>query len=242
MAGEKKLVWDKTGEHFYETGVSNGILFVMRDTPNSSSSSATPGAYYYEDGVVWNGLISVSENPTGADPEAIYADNIKYLSLIGAENMEGTIECYTYPKAFAKCDGTAVVGTEGTAAFKMGQQNRSKFALCYTTTKGNDQTGKYAEVIHIVYGCYASPSEKSYETINDSPEAITFSYDYSSDPVTDTVNSKSYTTSIVTIDSSDFASGVEDAKYIAIKDKLYGKDSVNNSTLLYPSEIYTLIQ
>lgn len=162
-----KLVWDETGSRFYETGVDRGVLYPVVD-----------GAY--SKGVAWNGLVSVSENPSGAESSPIYADNIKYLNLMSAEEFGATIEAYTYPEEFEKCDGTAAIAT----GVSIGQQTRSTFGLCYRTRLGNDVDGdNYGYKLHLIYGCLASPSEKSYQTVNDSPEAITFSWEIKTTPV-----------------------------------------------------------
>lgn len=163
-----KIVWDKTGERLYETGVSNGVLYV-RDALGA-----------YPTGVAWNGLISVSESPSGAEPTALYADNIKYLSLMSTEEFGATIEAYTYPNEFAECDGTAELG----AGVRIGQQERKHFGLAYKTVIGNDTEGNaHGYKLHLIYGAQASPSEKSYSTINDSPEAITFSWELTTSPL-----------------------------------------------------------
>jgi len=197
-----KLNWDAQGEHFYETGVNHGVLY-----PLASSGS-------YEKGVEWNGLTSVSESPEGAEVTAIYADNIKYLNLMSAEDFKGTIEAYTYPDEFAACDGSAEL-VSGTKGLYVGQQNRKKFGLCYATKVGNDVNSEAGEKIHIVYNCLASPSERSYETINDSPEAITFSWEFSTTPVKVTGLKD---TALVTIDTTDVRPTV--VKYL--KSVLYG--------------------
>lgn len=162
------LVWDKTGERYYETGVDHGVLYLMDDQGE------------YSTGVVWNGLTSVSENPTGAEPNPLYADNIKYLNLMSAEEFEATVEAYTYPDEFAECDGSA----EAVAGMYVGQQPRKTFGLAYRTKVGNDVAGtELAYKLHLIYGCLASPSEKGYETINDDPDAIQFSWDITTTPV-----------------------------------------------------------
>ena len=162
-----KLIWDKTGERYYETGVDRGVHYAMKD-----------GAYPV--GVAWNGLTAVNESPSGAEPSPLYADNIKYLNLMSAEEFGATIEAYTYPDEFAECDGSAEIA----AGVSIGQQTRKMFGLSYRTKLGNDTIGSdYAYIIHLIYGALASPSEKSYETINDSPDAITFSWELSTTPV-----------------------------------------------------------
>lgn len=165
---KKKLVWDKTGERLYETGVSQGVLYPIQ----------TGGVY--NSGTAWNGLSTVTESPSGAEPTAIYADNIKYLNLMSAEEFGGTIEAYMAPDEFAECDGSKEIAP-GVFA---GQQNRKMFGLSYKTLLGNDvDSNDYGYKLHLVYGCLASPSEKGYSTVNDSPEAITLSWEFSTTPV-----------------------------------------------------------
>ena len=212
-----KIKWDQEGQRFYETGVSNGVLYV-RD------------AAAYKPGVPWNGLINVSESPSGAEANPIYADNIKYLSLTSAEDFAATIEAYTYPDEFAECDGSAELA-EG---FFIGQQNRKSFAFSYKTKIGNDVDDNLGYKLHIVYGAKAAPSEKAYGTINESPEAITFSWEVSTVPVP--VEGYKPTSSIV-LDSTK----VDPTKLAAIEEKLYGNDS-DEPTLLLPDEILALLQ
>lgn len=223
-----KLVWDKTGEHFYETGVKNGVLYPM-------SASGT-----YPKGVAWNGLTAITESPSGAEATALYADDIKYLNLMSNEEFGATVEAYTYPDEFAECDGSASL-TEGVY---IGQQARKTFGLCYRTTLGNDAKGNdYGYKLHIIYGAMASPSEKAYSTINDSPDAITFSWELSTTPVA-VANFKS--TASLTIDSTK----VDTAKLTALEEILYGKDGTgeNHTTgavdprLPLPDEIATLMK
>lgn len=197
-----KLVWDKTGEHFYETGVKNGVLYPM------SASGA------YSKGVAWNGLTAITESPSGAEATALYADDIKYLNLMSNEEFGATVEAYTYPDEFAECDGSASL----TKGVYIGQQARKTFGLCYRTTLGNDAEGNdYGYKLHIIYGAMASPSEKAYSTINDSPDAITFSWELSTTPVA-VANFKP--TASLTIDSTK----VDPAKLAALEEILYGKD------------------
>lgn len=199
-----KLVWDKKGERTYETGVDRGVLY---------PATGVNGAYVA--GVAWNGLSNVSERPSGAEATAIYADNIKYLNLISAEDFAATIEAYTYPDEFAVCDGTA----EPATGLKIGQQPRKQFGLSYRTKIGNDSSGEeYGYKIHIIYGCYAAPSEKAYNTINDSPEAITFSWEISTTPIE--INGYKPTAYIV-IDSTK----IDSAKLTQIENILYGVDA-----------------
>ena len=221
-----KLKWDETGKRFYETGVRNGVLYVMDDT----------GAY--PAGVPWNGLTSVTESPSGAEPTPLYADDAKYLTLMSAEEFGASIEAYTYPDEFAACDGSASIGTGVT----IGQQSRKTFGLCYRTTVGNDIEGEaFGYKLHIIYGALASPSEKAYQTINDSPEAITFSWEVSTTPVA--VTGFKPTASLV-IDSTKVA----EAKMAALEEVLYGKDATTGpvapavvARLPLPDEIMTLL-
>lgn len=163
-----KIVWDQTGERLYETGVKRGVLYVQ-------DSGGT-----YPKGVAWNGLTAVTESPSGAEATPLYADDTKYLNLISTEELGGTIEAYTYPDEFAECDGSASIAT----GVYIGQQSRKTFGMCYTTTVGNDvDSNAHGYKLHLIYGALASPSEKAYSTINDSPEAITFSWEFSTTPV-----------------------------------------------------------
>jgi hypothetical protein len=213
-----KLVWDQTGERYYETGVKNGVLYVQ-----------TAGTY--PKGVAWNGLTAVTESPSGAEATALYADDIKYLNLMSNEEFGATIEAYTYPDEFAACDGSAALA-EG---IMLGQQKRSTFGLCYRTTLGNDTDGNdYGYKLHLIYGCLAAPSEKAYATINDSPEAITFSWEVTTTPVSAGDGFKP--TSCITIDSTKVgAEGM--AKLEAV---LYGTES-EEARLPLPTEILTIL-
>lgn len=220
-----KIEWDKTGEKLYETGVKNGVLYLPDET----------GAY--TKGVAWNGLTSVKESPSGAEATPLYADDIKYLELTSAEEFGGTLECYTYPDEFAECDGSAEVAP----GVIIGQQNRKTFGLCYRTTLGNDIKGnEYGYKLHLIYGAKASPSEKAYSTINDSPEAITFSYEISTTPVN--VTGHKPTASLI-VDSTK----VSAEKMAALEAILYGKDGVesspnNNPKLPLPDEVIALLK
>ena len=213
-----KLQWDKTGEHFYETGVDHGVLYPMND-----------GGQTYATGVAWNGLTAVTESPEGAEVSAIYADNIKYLNLMSAEDFKATIEAYTYPEEFEQCDGSASLAL----GVKIGQQSRKAFGFCYRTKVGNDLNPELGYKIHIVYGATAAPTERAYETVNDSPEAITFSWGVSTIPVEVTGFKP---TAHVEIDSTK----VEPAKLAKIEAKLYGSET-EEPTLLMPDEIVALI-
>lgn len=218
-----KLVWDEAGKHVYETGVSKGVLYVMSDTPGT-----------YGKGVAWNGLSSVSESPTGAEVSAIYADNIKYLNLMSREEFEGSIEAYTYPDEFMACDGSA--SPEDANGFVIGQQDRKTFAFCYQTKVGNDLNPEAGYKIHIIYGALASPSERSYETVNDSPEAMTFSWDITTTPVAVTGFKP---TAHVELDSTK----IEKTKLAKIEAKLYGTDEPSGEpTLLMPDEIISMLK
>lgn len=218
-----KLTWDDTGKRFYETGVKNVALYVFDNTS---------GQKKYKDGVAWNGVTAISESPSGAEPTALYADDKKYLNLLSAEEFAASIEAYTYPDEFAECDGSASLA-EG---FTIGQQARSKFALAYKTTIGNDEAGNsLGYKLHIIYNCLAAPSEKAYNTINDSPEAITFSWEISTTPVTFTVNGKEYSTACITIDSRT----ADPSKLAALETKLFGgTEPESKPTLALPNEIY----
>ena len=212
-----KLVWDKTGERFYETGVNQGVLYLRGENGT------------YSNGVAWNGLISVTENPSGAEPTPIYADNIKYLNLMSAEEFGATIEAYTYPDEFAQCDGSAEIAT----GVMIGQQNRKVFGLSYKTALGNDVDGTdYGYKLHLIYGALAAPSEKGYSTINDSPEAITFSWEVTTTPVSVTGFKP---TASITIDSTQ----VDAADLEALEEILYGTID-NDPYLPLPDEISSL--
>lgn len=208
------LEWDKAGEHFYETGVDHGVLFPM----------AADGTY--EDGVEWNGLTSVSENPEGADETELYADNVKYLGLRAAENFGFTIGCYTFPDEFIPCDG----GAQPVEGLTLSQQNRKRFGFSYRTLVGNDTQGQdYGYKIHLVYNATASPSSKDNNTVNDSPEANELSYECSTTPVTVT-NYKN--TAHIVIDSKK----VDADKLTAFLQTLYG-DGTNPASLPTPDDV-----
>lgn len=219
-----RLKWDQTGERLYETGVSKGVLYLI------------DAQGVYSTGVAWNGLTSVSESPDGAEATALYADDIKYLQLISAENYKATIEAYTYPDEFGECDGSKEI-EDGVYIF---QQNRKMFGFCYKTVIGNDtENNDYGYKLHIIYGAQAAPSDKSYSTINDSPEAITFSWEVNTTPVA--VTGHKPTASIV-IDSTK----ADSAKLAALEDILYGTDGSSGGTgtaarLPLPDEIATLM-
>lgn len=213
-----KLVWDETGKKFYETGVKQGVLYVQ-------GASGT-----YPTGVAWNGLTAVTESPSGAEATALYADDIKYLNLMSTEEFGATIEAYTYPDEFAECDGSAELAQGVT----IGQQSRKTFGLCYKTTLGNDVDGNaHGYKLHIIYGATASPSEKGYSTINDSPEAITFSWEVTTTPVN--VTGFKPTASIV-IDSTK----ADKTKLTALEKILYGGEE-EDARLPLPDELATLM-
>lgn len=221
MAG--RLKWDQTGDRLYETGVKQGVLYI-------------PMAGVYSTGVAWNGLTSVTESPSGAEATALYADDIKYLSLLSTEEFGATIEAYTYPDEFAACDGSK----ELVDGVMIGQQARSTFGLCYRTTVGNDTEGNdHGYKLHIIYGALASPSEKQYQTINDSPDAIIFSWEVTTTPV-NVAGCKP--TASLTIDSTK----ADPTKLAALEDILYGKDGPSDGAgtaprLPLPDEIKTLM-
>ena len=220
-----KLVWDKSSERLYETGIKNGVLYVQ----------GTGGTY--PKGVAWNGLTSVTESPSGAEPTPLYADDIKYLNLLSTEEFGATIEAYTYPDEFAECDGSKSLA----AGVYIGQQARKAFGMCYKTTLGNDTEGNdHGYKLHIIYGALAAPSEKAYETINDTPEAITFSWEISTTPV----NVKgSKPTATIVIDSTK----ANPEKLAALEVILFGADATNGEgtgtdpRLPLPDEIATLM-
>lgn len=213
-----KIVWDNAGERLYETGVKYGVLYPIGEDGT------------YSLGVAWNGLTAVTESPSGAEATPLYADDIKYLNLVSTEEFGGTIEAYTYPEEFEQCDGSAAL----TKGVTIGQQARKVFGLCYRTTVGNDVlTNDYGYKLHLIYGALAAPSEKAYATINDSPEAITFSWEFSTTPVN--VTGHKPTASIV-IDSTK----CDADKLKALEDILYGSEA-EEARLPLPDEIKTLM-
>lgn len=213
-----KLVWDKIGERFYETGVDRGVLYPVQ------------AGGLYNKGVAWNGLSAVTESPSGAEATPVYADNIKYLNLMSAEEFGATIEAYMYPDEFAECDGSA----ELTKGVNIGQQTRKSFGLCYRTILGNDSdSNDYGYKLHLIYGALAAPSEKGYATINDSPEPITLSWEISTTPV----NVAGFKpTACVTIDSTKVAA----EKLAKLEEILYGSES-SEPRLPLPDEIITIM-
>ena len=220
-----KLKWDQTGERLYETGVRMGVLYPIQ----------TGGVY--SKGVAWNGLTAVTESPSGAEASPLYADDIKYLNLISNEEFGATIEAYTYPDEFAECDGSASIAT----GVYIGQQARKTFGLCYRTVLGNDvDSNDYGYKLHLIYGAMAAPSEKGYSTINDSPEAITFSWEVTTTPVNVTGFKP---TASLTIDSTK----ADPTKLATLEDILYGKDGSGDTQtgteprLPLPDEIAQLL-
>lgn len=212
-----KLQWDKVGERVYETGVDHGVLYL----PDAQGA--------YDTGVVWNGLVSVTESPSGAEPTPQYADNMKYLNLVSAEEFGGTIEAFTYPDEFGICDGTV----QAKAGVRLGQQPRLNFGLAYRTLIGNDlQATNHGYKLHLVWGALASPSEKAYNTVNDSPEAITFSWEFT----TTAVEVPGFKPSAyMTVDSTE----VEGAELEALEAILYG-DETTEARLPMPEEVIEL--
>ena len=210
-----RLIWDQNGERLYETGVKNGVLYVMNN-----------GAY--GTGVPWNGLTAVTESPSGAEATALYADDIKYLNLYSAEEFGATIEAYTYPPEFAECDGSATLAT----GVSIGQQARKTFGMCYKTTIGNDTEGAdYGYKLHIIYGAMAAPSEKAYASINDSPEAVTFSWEITTTPVNVTGFKP---TACITIDSTK----TDKTCLAALENMLFGSEE-GEPTLPMPDVVKT---
>lgn len=217
-----KIVWDETGKRFWETGVKNGVLYPMKDDGT------------YDKGVAWNGLISISMNPDGAEPNELWADNIKYAVLRSAETLSLSIEAYTYPVEFEPCDGMATV--EDAAGIIIGQQERKSFGLCYRTEVGNDTgtKGDDSYKLHLIYGCTAQPSDKDYETINDNPDAITFSWDVDTLPAPVT---GMLPVSEIVIDSR----RADSEKLAALEAKLYGSES-EEPTLPAPDDVIAMLK
>lgn len=214
--------WDTTGTRKYESGISRGVLY--------KKTGSTSGKEWV--GVAWNGLTSVSESPEGADKTDLWADNIKYASFRAAETFGGTIEAYTYPDEFADCNGEAALATGAVA----GQQTRETFRFCYRTEMGNDQTQNLGYKLHLVYDCTCSPSERSYETINDSPDAVTFSWEFDSNPVVVAGSNTLKATSVITVDSTQATS----AGLTALEAALYG-DGTAQPYMPDPAAVITLL-
>ena len=215
-----RLVWDKTGDRLYETGVKQCVLY-----PQVSGA--------YPKGVAWNGITSVTESPSGAEPSPLYADDTKYLNLMSTEEFGASIEAYMYPEEFEACDGSAEIAP----GVSIGQQKRQSFGLCYRTIIGNDtESNEHGYKLHIIYGALAAPSEKAYATVNDSPEAITFSWELSTTPVNVTGGNP---TASLTIDSTK----VNAEKLKALEDILYGSETESTGPRLpLPDEIATLLK
>lgn len=223
------IEWDKAGERLYETGVDRVVLYPIRDTISDPTNP-------YDAGVAWNGVTSITQSASGGEPTPLWADNLKYLNLMSAEEAALSIEAYTYPDEFEQCDGTRSI----VAGATIGQQSRKMFGICYRTLIGNDQQQTdYGYKIHIVYGCLASPSDRAYSTVNDSPEAISFSWSISTTPVE---VSGFKPTSVVIIDSTVTTA----AKLAAIETILYGTPASGNTAavpakLPLPAEIVTTL-
>lgn len=227
----KALSWDETGKRFYETGVDHGVLYLYNTKDKK-----------YKPGVAWNGLTSVNETPSGAEKTDLYADNIKYLNMRSAEDFGLTLNCYTYPDEWMACDGSAFAKNQDAdvPGVVIGQQSRKVFGLSYRTKKGNDVEGNDAGYkLHLVYGCTASPSERSYTTVNDSPEAIEFNYDIATTPVS---VEGFQPTALITIDST--ALGENSGNLEALEKVLYGSDTEGEGILPQlptPDEVVKII-
>ena len=208
------LTWDAIGERFFETGIDKGVLYLQSN-----------GAYPL--GVAWSGLTDITETPEGAEPNDKYADNIKYLSIYSAETFKGTIKAYTYPDEWAKCNGEAKTG-----GLTVGQQSRQAFGLAYRTILGNDEKGNdYGYKLHLVYGCMASPSERDYQTVNDSPDAIEFSWEFTTTPIalTSKIDGKDLKpTSLITIDSTQYTTGQAKTNLEDLEKALFGTDATTD--------------
>ena len=207
------LKWDQDTKRFYETGTSHGVLYVKKDDGT------------YDKGVAWNGLTAFSESPSGAEETELYANDKKYGSLRSAEKFGGTLEAYTYPEAFEQCDGSMEVATGVT----IGQQARKSFGFTYQTVVGNDVSTDYGYKLHIVWNCSVSPSEKSYASINDSPEAITFSWELAATPSQVTVDGEKKYTATMVIDTTKLENGKENTKLKTLEAKLYGTYGEGNA-------------
>ena len=225
--------WDKAGERKYETGVDRGVLYLQKADGS------------YDVGVAWNGLTGVTETPSGAEETKLWADNVKYLSLRSAEEFGGTIEAYTYPDQWQACDGSASLAT----GLHAGQQARSAFGLSYRTVVGNDTAlDKFGYKLHLVYGATVSPSERAYATINDSPEAITFSWEFTTTPIKIPKSVGDFKpTAILTIDTTELTGGSSNAKLKELEDLLYGTDGEGGNvgtdpTLPTPDEVYDIFK
>lgn len=223
-----KIIWDVVGEHYYETGVDQGVVYLLDANG------------VYNNGVAWNGLTSVDENPTGAEEQKLYADNIKYLGLRSTEEYGATIKAYTYPDEFAECDGSAMV----IPGVRLGQQPRKPFGFVYRSRVGNDtQLDSYGYKLHLIYGLTASPSGRSYSTVNDTPEAVEFSWECNSTPV----NVSGFKpTSVIEIDSTEFTTTSQQNALTNLENKLFGTDGESGSTgttpyLPLPDEVFSTL-
>lgn len=226
MPATYTIKWDEVGKRFYETGVSHGVLYPVLDTIPQGTTNP------YGDGVAWNGLTAVNQTGSGGEPSPLYADDIKYLNLISTEEAALSIEAYTYPDAFMECDGSRQL-VENSGVY-IGQQPRKQFGFSYRTIIGNDvRANDYGYKIHLVYGCYATPSDRNYATVNDSPEAITFSWEISTTPVEVTGFKP---TATLVIDSTK----TNPQKLALIETKLYG-NGTNPGALPLPDEVVTLL-
>ena len=240
MADSKALVWDAEGEKIYETGVKKGVLYVK--DKNATGESNAVGKNGYKFGVAWNGLTGVTESPSGADITKLYANDDVYANLQAAEEFSGSIEAYTYPDEFKVCDGSA----SPVKGMNIGQQNRKGFGLSYVNTVGNDEEQlSYGYKIHIIYGCLAKPSQKDYKTINENPEAISFSWEFDTTPVScgnlkDADGNPLKATSIITIESKDYADEEGKAKLKALEDILYGTETTE-PYLPMPEEVFNIL-
>ena len=212
----KALDWDESGKRLYETGVSKGVFYKLSEG-------------IYPKGITWSGLIKVTESPEGAEPTALYADNIKYLNIMSAEEFKATIEAYMYPPEFMECDGSAEIAK----GVYIGQQDHVPFGMCYRTEIGNDNTSEHGYKIHIIYGAQATPSEKDYNTVNDNPEAITFSWEINTTPVK---VSGFKPTATLTIDST----AIAPEKLTELEKILYGSEEAE-ARLPLPDEIKNLV-
>ena len=229
-----KLKWDENGERLYETGIDHGVLYPISD------------AGTYPAGYVWNGLSSVSESPEGADSNPIYADNIKYLDIRSAEEFNGTIEAYTFPNEWEQCDGMA----SPVPGVVINQQSRKAFGLAYRTILGNDvKNNDYGYKLHLIYNATAAPSEKSYETVNDSPEAITFSWEFTTTPISTGEDYDYKPCSLITIDSTLFKTTAEKARLQALEDALFGTNPAEGEsgegTVAYlplPEDVFDMLK
>lgn len=213
-----KLTWHETGEKYYETGIKDVVLYVYDETEHAANSE-------YKVGVAWNGVTSLSETPSGGEATDLYADDDKYLSLYSEEQLGASIEAYTYPDEWGVCDGSAIVGD----GLELKQQTRKMFALAYITTVGNDTNGNdEGEKLHLLYGCKASPSDRSYATINDSPEAITFSWELTT--TKQEVPEGYKKTCLITIDTTKLTGGKENATYVELKNIIQGTGTAESGT------------